>query len=294
MKILYFSFVELDIPNACQTHTLGVLQGFSHNSCKVDAVVPRPKKVRPKIPGVRFYYLWPWRFSALGRLWIKILGGSYFFTLCLFKKYDAIYVRELEVNPFPRWCSKIFRIPFYIEINSILLRQMKMAGIDRNRMLRVERHQASDFKQATGLIVPSFPRYNWILEYYDLKPNKAHMILNGTNTPTAKKTDRSIALKKLSLPQNGFYLGFLGNVWGYYDLNTIFKAMELCLEGIPNLHMIMIGTGPDIDNLRNKSQEIKVSSRLIFLGYVQPELLFNVMGAVDVGLINLTKKGFRI
>ncbi len=293
MKILYFSFVELDIPNACQTHTLGVLRGFSNNSCKVDALVPRSKKVRPKIPGVRFYYLWPWQFSALGRLWIKILGGAYFFALSLFKKYNVIYVRELEVNPFPRWCSKIFRIPFYIEINSILLRQMEMAGIDRNRMLRVERHQASDFEQATGLIVPSLPRYNWILEYYDLKPNKAHMILNGTNTPTAKKTDRSIALSKLNLPENGFYLGFLGNVWGYYDLNTIFKAMELCLDGIPNLHMIMIGADPEIDNLRNKSQEIQINSRLIFLGYVQPELLFNVMGAVDVGLINLTKKGLQ-
>jgi glycosyltransferase involved in cell wall biosynthesis len=293
MKILYFSFIELDIPNACQAHTRGVLQGFSHNSCEVDAVVPRPKKVRLKIPNVHFYYIWPWQLSALGRLWIKILGGAYFFTLCLFNKYDAIYVRELEVNPFPRWCSKIFQIPFYIEINSILLRQMKMAGIDRNRMLRAEKHQASDFEQATGLIVPSFPRYNWILEYYDLNPNKAHIILNGTNISAAKKTDRSRALKELNLPENGFYLGFLGNVWGYYDLDTIFKAMELCLEKIPNLHMIMIGAGPELDNLRNKPQEVKVSSRLIFLGYVQPELLFNVMGAVDVGLMNLTKKGLQ-
>jgi glycosyltransferase involved in cell wall biosynthesis len=293
LKIIYFSFAEIDIPNACQAHTLGVLHGFSNNSCKVDAIVPRPKKVRPKIPNVHFYYIWPWRFSALGRLWVKILGGAYFFILSLFKKYDAIYVRELEVNPFPRWCSKIFRIPFYIEINSILLRQMKMAGIDRNRVLRVERHQASDFKQATGLIVPSFPRYKWILEHYDLKPNKAHMILNGTNIPSAKKTERSIALNELNLAENGFYLGFLGNVWGYYDLNTIFKAMELCIERIPDLHMIMIGAGPEIDNLRNKSQEIQINSRLVFLGYVQPELLFDVMGAVDVGLINLTKIGLQ-
>jgi len=170
---------------------------------------------------------------------------------------------------------------------------MKAAGIDRSRVLRVKRHQASDLKQATGLIIPSFPRYNWIIEHYDLKPNKAHMILNGTNTPTAKKTDRSIALNKLNLPENGFYLGFLGNVWGYYDLNTIFKAMELCLEEIPNLHMIMIGAGPEIDNLRNKSQEIQINSRLIFLGFIQPEILFDVMGTIDVGLMNLTKNGLQ-
>ncbi len=293
MKILYFSFVELDIPNACQTHTLGVLQGFSNNSCKVDAIVPRPKKVRPKIPSVHFYYLWPWQFSASGRFWIKILGGAYFFTLCLLKKYDAIYVRELDVNPFPRWCSKIFRFPFYIEINAILLHQMEMIGIDRNRMLRVERHQASDFKQATGLIVPSFPRCSWILEYYGLEPKKVHFILNATNIPVVKKTDRSIALKKLNLPQKDFYLGFLGNIWRYYDLRTIFKAMKLCYEKISNLHMIMIGGGPEIDNLRNKIQERQGISRLIFLGYIHPELLFQITGAIDIGLMNLTKKGLK-
>jgi glycosyltransferase involved in cell wall biosynthesis len=293
MKILYFSFVELDIPNACQTHTLGVLQGFSNNSCKVDAIVPRPKKVRPKIPNVHFYYLWPWQFSVSGRLWIKILGGAYFFALCLLKKYDAIYVRELEVNPFPRWCSIIFQIPLYIEINAILLQHMEMTGIDRNRMLRVERHQALDFKKASGLIVSSYPRYKWVMEYYDLEPNKVHMILNGTDIPANKKTERSIALKKLNLDQNGFYLGFLGNIWEYYDLKTILKAMELCQHEMQNFQMIMIGGGPEIDELRKKSQEMQGISRLIFLGYVQPEILFDVMGTFDVGLMNLTKNGLQ-
>jgi len=293
MKILYFSFVELDIPNACQTHTLGVLRGFSNNSCKVDAIIPRPKKVRPKIPSVRFYYLRPWRFSALGRLWIKILGGSYFFTLCLFKKYDAIYVRELEVNPFPRWCSIIFQIPLYIEINANLLKIKEISGIDRNRLLRIERHQASDFKQAAGLITPSYPIHEWIKEHYDLEPYKVHWIVNGTDIIAEKKTERSLALKNLNLDQNGFYLGFLGNIWEYYDLKTILKAMELCQLEIQNLQMIMIGGGPEIDELRKKSQEMQGISRLIFLGYIQLESLFKVIGAVDVGLMNLTKKAVQ-
>lgn len=291
MKILYFSFVELDIPNACQTHTLGVLAGFSNNSCKVDAMVPRPKNVHPKISGVRFYYLWPWRFSVLGKLWIKILGGVLFFILCLLKKYDAIYIRELEVNPFPRWCSIIFQIPLYIEINSILLQNMQILGIDRTRILKAERHQAADFRQASGLIVPSFPRRLWIMDYYGLKPDKVHMILNGTDTPSSKKIERSKALRSLNLPENGFYLGFLGNVWEYYDLSNILKAMKLCQEKITNLHMILIGSGPETDNLRSMSQEMRLTSSLIFIGYVQPESLFHVMGTIDAGLMVLTKKG---
>jgi glycosyltransferase involved in cell wall biosynthesis len=293
MKILYFSFVELDIPNACQTHTLGVLTGFSNNSCKVDAIVPRPKNVRPKVSGVRFYYLWPWRFSALGKLWIKILGGAFFFMLCLLKKYDAIYVRELEVNPFPRWCSIIFQIPLYIEINSILIQNMRISGMDRTRILKAEKHQAADFRQAAGLIVPSFPRCCWIIDYYGLKPDKVHMILNGTDTLSDKKIERSKALKRLNLPENGFYLGFLGNIWEYYDLSNILKAMKLCQEEVPTLYMIMIGSGPETDKLRSMSQEMNLTSRLIFLGYVQSESLFEIMGAIDVGLMVLTKKGVQ-
>lgn len=293
MKILYFSFVELDIPNACQTHTLGILGGFSNNSCKVDAIVPRPKNVRPKISGVRFYYLWPWRFSVLGKLWIKILGGVLFFILCLLKKYDVIYVRELEVNPFPRWCSIIFQIPLYIEINSILLQNMQISGVDRMRILKAERHQAADFRQASGLIVPSFPRRLWIMDYYGLRPDKVHMILNGTDTPSDKKIERSKALRSLNLPENSFYLGFLGNIWKYYDLSNILKAMKLCQEKITNLHMIMIGSGPETDKLRNMAQEMSLTSRLIFIGYIQPESLFEIMGAIDVGLMVLTKKGIQ-
>lgn len=293
MKILYFSFVELDIPNACQTHTLGILTGLSQNSCKVDAIIPRPKKVRPKIRDVRFYYLWPWEFSRLGRLWIKILGGAFFFGLCLFRKYDVIYVRELEANPFPRWCSRIFRIPFYIEINSILLKNMEMEGIKRARLHRAEKQQASDFNQASGLIVPSFPRYRWLIEYYNLNPNRVYMILNGINLPAVKKTKRSIAQKKLCLDQNGFYLGFLGNIWEYYDFKSILKAMKICQQELQDLFLILIGDGPEIENIKKISKKLHLTSKIIFLGYIQSEELFEVMGTIDVGLMNLTKKGLH-
>jgi len=293
MRILYLSFVELDIPNACSTHTLGILSGFGNNLCKISAVVPRPKNVCPKIPGVRFYYIWPWRFSALGRLWTKILSGLHFFMLCLLVKFDVIYVREMELNPFPRWCSIIFRIPLYIEVNSILLQNMKMTGAGNQLILRARKYQAADFRHAKGLIVPSFPRCKWIIEYYGLNLDKVHLIMNGTDKDAKEKTDRLKALKSLNLPENGFYLGFLGTIWECYDLYGILEAMKICREQIPSLYLIMIGDGPEVSNLINRSKEINIDSRLIFLGYIQPESLYKIIGAVDVGLMNMTLKGIE-
>jgi glycosyltransferase involved in cell wall biosynthesis len=245
------------------------------------------------IPGVSFYYLWPWRFSALGRLWIKTLGCAFFLALCFRNKYDAIYVRELEANPFPRWCSIVFRIPLYVEVNSILLQNIEMTGGIQNQLTRVERYQAADFEQARGLIVPSFPRCRWIIDNYGINPNKVHMIVNGTYSPIEQKLDRSTTLRKLNLPEDTFYLGFLGNIWRSYDLATIVEAIDFSRKQIPNLSLIVIGGGPGLKNLQNLAEAKGLESKIVILGYVQPELLFKIVGAVDVGLMNLTRKALQ-
>jgi len=291
MMILYFSFVELDVPNACQTHTLGVLRGFGENGCQVDALVPRPKKVRPAIPNVNLYYLWPWRFSDSGRLLIKILAGMISFVFCLFKKYDVIYVRELEVNPFPRWCSIVFRIPLYIEVNGIILQNLQSSGADNKRIKRAESCQRDDFHHAKALIVPSYPRARWIIDHYNLNPNKIHMVINGTDIYPKNNKPRAKAIKKLNLPEEGFYLGYLGTIWEYYDLSCTLKAMKLCQAEINDIFLIIIGGGSGEDDLHILAQEMDLESKLIVLGYIQPDRLVEVMGAIDVGLMNLTKKG---
>ena len=293
MRILYFAFVELDIPNACQVHTLGVLRGFSHLGCRVDALLPRSLVVRPEIPNVRFFYLWPWQFSALGKMWIKISGCLLFSLLCLFNNYDAIYVRELEMNPFPRWCARVFRIPLYMEINSILIQNIQTTRRNRNRLTKIQKSQIADFLQAKGLIVPSYPRSRWIKEHYGLNSAKVHLLLNGVDICTQKKLDRSETLREMNLPEDAFYLGFLGTAWKNYDLMSILAALESCKKYIDKLYLLFIGGGPDLKMMLNIASIKKISSNIIVLGYIQPEYLYKVIGAIDVGLMILTKQGLE-
>lgn len=291
MNILYFSFVELDVPNACQTHTLGILRGFSNNACKVDALLPRPKKDKPSIQGVRFFYIWPWQFNSLGRLYVKIIGTIISFCLCLFNKFDAIYVREMEINPFPRWCSKIFHIPLYMEINSILTENMRMNGEKESRIALAAKHQCLDFKCASGLFVPSYTRCQWIVENYSIRHSKVHLVINGSEIPAVKKTSRSIVLRRLGLIENGFYLGFIGTIWKCYDLIGTLKAIALLKEAIPNIHLLMIGDGPEIETMKVVSKRLMIKARVLFIGHIQHESLYKIAGAIDVGLMNMTKKG---
>lgn len=291
MKILYFSFVELDIPNACQTHTLGVLRGFSHHGCQVDALVPRPIYVRQEIPNVRFYYLWPWRFSPLGILWVKFLSSLLMFFLCIKNKYDVIYVREMEVNPGPRLCSKLFQIPLYMEINDLIVLVLSENGVPSPLLRKIKRHQELDFQQSSGLIVPSVPMCDWIIDQYGLSESKVHTILNGTEVSNTSKLDRIQAREKLNLPLTCFCLGFVGTIYNGYDFNSILQAAIKCQDEIPHLHLLIIGDGPMTGEVKRKVTKLGLRKKTVFHGYIQPEELGRILPAIDVGLLLRSREG---
>ena len=290
MRILYLSFIELDTPNACRTHTVGIIKGFAGHGCHVDALIPRPLKKLPPIPNVRIFYIWPWSFSRTGRLSFKLLSTLVMFFLCLRSAFDAIYVREMEANPGPRLCSKLFKILLYIEINELILPILLEKGIGAFLINRIKKQQESDFKQSSGLIIPSIPMCNWIIDRYRISENKIHMIINGANITEAKKVSFLKARSKLSLSPECFCLGFVGNIYERYDFITIMKAMVECQNQIPDLYLVVIGEGPLVSKVRATVKKLGLENRTIFTGYIQSDELGEVLPAFDVGLSCLTKK----
>ena len=290
LKILYLSFVELDIPNACQAHTLGILTGFSNNKALVDAILPRPIKILPKIDNIEFYYVWPWRFSRIGRGWFKLISTIIMLLLCTKKRHHAIYVREMEGNPGPRLCSKLFHIPLYMEINDLIVPVLAENGEPPASVKKIRKNQEKDFKQSSGLIVPSIPMCNWIINQYGLCESKVHMIINGTDLTKVEKLSALEAKKKLGVSPNSLCLGFVGNIYDRYDFYTILKAIKECKKKIPELCFVIVGEGPLTSRVKTLIRSLNLKNSTIFTGYVQHNKLGQIMPALDIGLLCLTKK----
>jgi glycosyltransferase involved in cell wall biosynthesis len=284
MRILYFSFVELDIPNACRTHTLGVLQGFARQGCRVDALIPKPKKEVPEIPNVKLIYLRPWQFSPLGSLWIRLLSAILMIWLCAKNKYDFVYVRELEINPGPRWCSRLFNVPLYIEINDLLVPFFSNTGASTRWVAAIARHQNLDFRQAAGLIINSLAMQKWLMDYYGLKSTKFHHVFNGAELPERPPLIKEKARRRLQMPPNCFCLGFVGNLYDRYDFDTLLQACRLCRLKVPELYLLFIGDGPLKAALIQKTIEQGLENKVLFTGYVESESLGCCLPAIDVGL----------
>jgi len=205
------------------------------------------------------------------------------------KDYDAIYVREMQANPGPRLCSKWFRIPLYLEINDIIPEYLKMIG-ETDKIIRVAvRNQEKDFIQASGIIVNSMPMGNWIKNKYPSVSPKVHFLINGTDSINFPKMSRKYVLQRLKLPEQGFYIGFLGTIYDRFDFLTPLKSIQYLMQQIPEIFFIIIGDGSGSDQLKKNVDNLQLQNRIIFTGYIDSQRLHNYLPAFDIAIIPLTK-----
>jgi glycosyltransferase involved in cell wall biosynthesis len=289
MRILYFAYVELDTPSACQTHTLGVLRGLAVNGCHVDAVVPRPLLDLEEIPSVRFTYLSRYRGKRRYRLRDIPHSTLLLIALCLRHRYDAIYARDMDVFIGPRLCSQLFRLPLFLEIDDTPI-EGQYPGIVR---AIVKVNLKWDYKVSAGLIVPSVPRCRLIREDFGISPDKIHMILNGTELWTGNFPDRASVRSSLRLPLDSFCLGYVGTLTDRYDFPTLLKAMARCREEVPQLRLIVVGGGPEASRIEQQAQALNLEDRILMTGFLPQNAFPMVLPAMDVGLMTLTQEAVQ-
>jgi glycosyltransferase involved in cell wall biosynthesis len=283
MKILYFSYVDLDTPNACRTHTLGLIDGFAANGCRVDAVTPRPSTPVPRRELLTFHFLNPY-----GRrrdfLWEVPYSAYLLWSLCRRGKYDVIYARDMDVFIGPRLCSQIFGLPLFLEIDDT-----PVEG-DYPPLIRrvVEANLRLDYRQAAGFIVPAAPRCRIIHQRFGVPEEKIHMILNGTDElPPEDLLPKAEAKRRLGLPEDSFCLGYLGSVFERYDFATPLAAMAACLEAIPRLYFIIVGSGSSLEEVKGRAAALGLRERVLFTGFLHRQEFIKVLPAMDVGLMLL-------
>jgi glycosyltransferase involved in cell wall biosynthesis len=288
MNILFFAYVNLDLPNAPQTHTLGLLRGFGAGGARVDAVVPRPSCASAALPSVTFQYL---KAYPGGRRYIArdmFLSTLALWSLCRRKCYDAIYARQMDLFVGPLLCSKNFKIPLFLEIDD-----SPVSGDYPPWLASLIRYKiTADFHQASGLIVPSLPRCQILKEYFGIPAEKIHLILNGTDILPEAVADKDTAKSRLGLPAEAFCLGYVGSIFSRYDFATILRAMAPLMQKIPHLYLIMVG-GPDVAGVQAQAQALGLGERIKFLGFIPQDRFGHILPALDIGLMNLTPEGVR-
>jgi glycosyltransferase involved in cell wall biosynthesis len=289
MDMLFFAYVNLNLPNAPQTHTTGLLRGLAAGGARLDVVVPRPSRRLTSYPGVRFFFLGAYPGGRRYLLRDSFLSTLKLFSLCRRRRYDAIYARQMDLFAGPALCAHHTGIPLFLEIDDSPVSgnyPVWLQGLVRRKVW-------ADFRQAAGLIVPSLPRCQILTDYFGIPPQKVHLVLNGTDPLPQPPVDKTTARTRLGLPAGSFCLGYVGSIFSRYDFATMLGAVSLLVDRIPNLHFLLIG-GPDVAPVQAQVRALGLEARVKFLGFIPQERFGEVLPALDVGLMNLTPEGVRL
>jgi glycosyltransferase involved in cell wall biosynthesis len=99
--------------------------------------------------------------------------------------------------------------------------------------------------------------------------NKLKLILNGVDL------NEVAAQPKIQkrLPEY-FYIGYIGQLIQRKDISTLIQAVKILTENNINVQLLIVGDGPEKNNLTVLSQELGIQDRVEFFGYRNDAISF--------------------
>ena len=77
-----------------------------------------------------------------------------------------------------------------------------------------------------------------------------------------------LALKhKLGL-QDKRIIGFIGSFYAYEGLDVLLRAVPMLIERLPELRVLLVGGGPQDEQLKQLARELKIEDKVVFTGRV--------------------------
>jgi len=142
------------------------------------------------------------------------------------------------------------------------------------------------------IAITDFTR-RYLIDSYKIPAENVELIYQGTEV--AKFTKNSANLDKAkatySLPENAAPI--LGNVGSFEERKgqvVLLKALQKMKEKLPDVHLMLVGAGPDEQMLKQKVIEMNLESSVSFFPFTStPQLIFEI---VDILVLSsLYKEG---
>lgn len=120
----------------------------------------------------------------------------------------------------------------------------------------------------------------FLKEKVRVKPNKAILINNGVALPAPNESEDLLKLRQvLNLEKEDFIIGAVGRVYDNIKrFSDLISALAILKE--KNLKLLLVGTGPDLERLKNQVADLGLLNRFIPVGYQEnPHKYYALMDA---------------
>lgn len=200
------------------------------------------------------------------------------------RRPGLLYVRANLLSWLLHWYARRLGIPSVAEHNGIIAVELSHKGLGRllAPLAKWFQRLSCTFASHSRAVTEGMK-----LQLMELGADgdKIFVLGNGTDVENSKRQPRSESLSRLSLPENRFYVGFLGSLSWWQGVHTLVEAVHAASVQIPELHLLVGGEGSEREALEAQAKKLGISDRVTFLGYVDHDTRLTVLSAMDIATL---------
>jgi glycosyltransferase involved in cell wall biosynthesis len=201
------------------------------------------------------------------------------------------YILELVFNPLllielKRKKIKIAfkEIPFQLQLFSDAIRFKKFSVLDENLTSPID----SVFYRINNFFLALIRKYYYsfiemnlhyiengyeILKSYNVPKEKIFVTYNSPDTDKLLEAYDKVVNEPLLLPFNNHRLIHVGRLVKWKRIDLIIKAVSVLANEFDDIELIIIGDGPELNNLKALTKKLNLENRIIFVGPIYDTML---------------------
>jgi len=285
-KIFYEAHIRGIIYNFPSHHQIFLLtpMGWKFNengNVKIIKIEDSKSKQNPIIGRIKVI-------NYLTKIGLKVLKNE---------QIDMIYSRDGIASIVTLLINVITKIPFALEINSIMSNDQEVKlWVRKNRIIikllsfLIKLLEKYLFCKASLLFVCSSGnlKKEFIEKKYKVDNKKIISVTNAADPDILRPMDKSEARRMLGLNSGLFYIVYVGVIDVWRGVEQLIKAIPLIMEKVQNVCFLIVGDGPEKENIIQEAVSLGVHEKIIFAGRVPFEKVSLFINAGDICVATFT------
>jgi glycosyltransferase involved in cell wall biosynthesis len=217
----------------------------------------------------------------------EFMLSFYLLYSCIKNRPDVLYLRQNSFPFFPIILCKILKIPSIVEVNGLVLDELKVNPDSKSIAYRVFsylalRSEKLNYRYCNRIVSVTDKLRDELVKLYSVPEEKVFVINNGANTDLFKPLDKKQVKAKLGLESSKKYVCFVGHLAAWQGVEFLIYASPLILEKCPDIRFLVVGDGVMKDKLLELASELGLTDKFVFTGRVPYECVPLYINAADV------------
>lgn len=226
--------------------------------------------------------------SHLHLPYLTIFDSLHFAAACcqVLGDYDILYERMSWMGYGGALAASYLRIPLFLENNGDHLAEMELLGVapqGLQRWLSLKLMQLG-INKASHVVAAGDGWRRRFIERWGIAPDRITTIENGCESVHLLKRDQLRVFSPAQDEARETTIAYLGGFQPWQGVTVLLRALDRALKAGAKVKLVLIGSGTDLDTLKQFAHELQIDQHVHFTGQLPLKQYAPLLAAADIGV----------